>query len=965
MANVNGERTSDSGQGMIREIHIRGARQHNLRNLEVRIPRDQLVVITGVSGSGKSSLAFDTLYAEGYRKYMDSLTTKARQVLDQIPRPDVDFIHGLSPVIAIEQRTGGGNNSRATVASISEISDYSRLLWSVRGEPFCPVDGGRVRQFSLDDSITRLFAEANEQRLILLAPLGKQKASVWRDEFARIRQKGFQRIRLNGEIRELEEPRLLPAGTGEVEVDLVIDRLVIRQEQRSRLADSLELAFAEGHSRAVAMVQPDREGAWREIVLSLSNACEVCGESYPQVTPRLFSHTHSDGACPHCRGLGKTLQFQEELIVPDPSVSVKQGAMVPFRAGKKSSVIRYNALFRQLAEQMPFDYETPWQELPGEIRHQILHGVPDRLFDFRSGRKKDKGTREFPGVIHWLTEALHSRIGAAQRARLSSYQTEEPCQVCHGEKLSPFARNVKIAGVGYSRFLRMTVSEALIFLKNQQQPGSKGNELEEVLTSLEGRLHFLQEVGLEYLQLDREYPTLSGGEAQRVRLASQLGMGLVGVLYVLDEPSIGLHPRDHGRLIRLLRELQMRGNSVVVVEHDHDMMRAADYLLEIGPGAGKEGGELLFAGTAAEMQESTRSLTGPYLKGTARIEHPSKRLGGSHNKVAIRGARGNNLKNVNLEIPLGRLVVVSGVSGSGKSTLIDDTLGRALAMKLNGAREIPEPYSQLEGEKALLGVIRVDQEPIGRSPRSNPATFTKLFDQLRNLYAEVPLAKVRGYKASRFSFNIRGGRCERCQGVGGIPLDLQFLPDVHTVCPSCGGKRYNRETLDIRFKGYSIADALDMRVSEARELFRFHPKIHARLEMLEAVGLGYLQLGQPAPSLSGGEAQRLKLATELNRKNQGGYLYLLDEPTTGLHAIDVQKLLELLFQLRDAGNTVVLIEHHIDVIGLADWLVELGPDGGEAGGEIIFAGTPAECAVRGDTPTGKFLVSSQKPPSRN
>jgi excinuclease ABC subunit A len=954
MANGN-ELMAGAGE-RVKEIHIRGARQHNLKNLEVWIPRDQLVVITGVSGSGKSSLAFDTLYAEGHRKYMDSLSPRARQVLDQIPRPDVDFIHGLSPVIAIEQRTGGETQMRATVASVAEIADYARLLWSVCGEPVCPLDGGRVRRFSLDDSIERLFQEAEESRLVLLAPLGKQKAAVWRDEFTRIRQKGFQRIRLNGEIRDLDEPRLLPPGSGEPDVDLVVDRLVIRKEQRSRLADSLELAFAEGRGRAIAWVQKDKDTEWKEIPLSLSNACETCGTHYPEITPRLFSSNHSEGACPYCKGQGRTLQFREDLIVTNPSLSVKQGALSPFRSGKKSSVIRYSALFRQLAEQMPFDYEAPWETLPESIRQQILNGVPNRLFDFNSGRKKDRGAHAFPGVVAWLTERLHSKIGASQRARLSSCQAEEPCPVCKGEKLSPFASAVRVAQIRYPDFLKMTVRDAARFLQGLQDGNSIGRELEEVMGSLRGRMYFLQEVGLGYLQLNREYNTLSGGEAQRVRLASQLGMGLVGVLYILDEPSVGLHPQDHARLIRLLRELQQRGNSVVVVEHDYDMMRAADYLLEIGPGAGREGGELLFAGSREGMEQAPRSLTGPFLKGTAKIEHPSAFKGDSCSHIKLRGARGNNLKNVNLDIPLGRLVVVSGVSGSGKSTLINDTLGRALAMKLNGSKEIPEPYQQLEGADLLQGIICVDQHPIGRSPRSNPATFTKLFDPLRALFAEVPLAKVRGYNAGRFSFNIRGGRCERCQGEGGIPLDLQFLPDVYTVCPSCAGKRYNRETLDVRFKGYSIADVLEMRVSDAAELFRFHPKIHARLEMMQAVGLGYLQLGQAAPTLSGGEAQRLKLAAELNRKNQGGYLYLLDEPTTGLHSLDVQKLLELLFQLRDAGNTVVVIEHHLDVIALADWLIELGPGGGDMGGELLYAGPPALCPH--STPTGKCLAKS-------
>ncbi len=941
-------------------IHVKGAREHNLQNVEVRVPRHKLVVITGVSGSGKSSLAFDTIYAEGYRKYLESLSVRARQLLDALPRPDVDFIHGLPPVLAIEQRTGAGANPRSTVATVTEIADYARLAWTLAGEQLCPLDGGRIEQQTLDDCVEQVLQEPAGSRLVLLAPGETAKVAFWREEIPRMRQRGFTRARVDGELRELHEPSLLDGRGREVTVDLVVDRLTIEPAQRSRLADSLELAFREGGDRALGLVQSAAGGPWREVRLSQKLACAICGTVYDALTPRHFSYNHPEGACAECGGLGRTMQFRDDLVVPDPDKPVKRGAIKPWRFGSKAMIIKRNAILRQLASQLPFDPDVPWKELPAETRDAILHGAGERLFAFklRGGNHKPE-MLPFRGVLADLEETRRNTSSDGLRARLMAFQVGSVCPSCNGRRLNARARAVKLQGKSFDACMALTVEDALAFAEQLRSgTGALVAAVDEAVRGLEHRLRFLGEVGLGYLTLEREYGTLSGGETQRVRLATQLGMGLVGVAYVLDEPSIGLHPRDNRALVRTLQGLRsagQNGNTVIVVEHDADMIRAADHVIELGPGAGAQGGRILFEGTPEECMRAPGSHTGPYLSGRVKLEKSGADRAPDKRKLTVRGAAEHNLQNVDAAFPVGLLTVVCGVSGSGKSTLVNDILGQAAAFRLNGAKAVPGRHRALEGLEHFLTVVRVDQEPIGRSPRSNPATYTKIFDLLRELFAQCPLAKVRGYKANRFSFNVRGGRCERCQGDGVIKLDMQFLDDAHVACPSCRGRRYNRETLEVRFKGLNIADVLDLTVAEALSQFRAQPRLQEKLQTLDAVGLGYLKLGQSAVTLSGGEAQRLKLSLELSKRQQGGTLYLLDEPTTGLHWEDIQRLMDLLFKLRDAGNTVVIIEHHLDVVRLADWVIELGPGGGRAGGRLVYAGAPAGLAAVEDSPTGMCL----------
>jgi len=938
-------------------IHIKGAREHNLRNLELRIPRGRLVVLTGPSGSGKSSLAFDTIYAEGYRKYMESLSAQARQVLEQLKRPDVDFIHGLSPVLAIEQRTGGGS-PRSTVATVTEVADYARLLWALCGEQRCPKDGGRVIKRSLDDCLNQLLREAPGERAIILAPWMTAKPAVLRDELPRLRQRGFQRIRLAGEIRSLDEPKLVPSGAEEIVVELVVDRVVITAEQRSRLADSLELALREGQNRALVLVQPRPEAPWREIHLSQSLSCVTCGDVFDPLTPRNFSFNHSEGACPECGGLGRKLAFSEELIVPKPEKSVRGGAIKPWRIGGRNLIIRHSALLKQLAEQLPFAAEVPWQDLPAATRQALLHGAGERLFSFRLRRTQKSELKPFPGVIALLDASRRETSSDGFRARLATFMTSGDCPLCHGLRLNARSAAVLLNGVSFAAFTARDIRHAHDFMRTLAPVLPATDAVREVLAGVEQRLHFLCETGLGYLTLDREYTTLSGGEAQRVRLATQLGMGLVGVIYVLDEPSVGLHPHDNQRLLATLCELRDRGNTVLVVEHDADTIRIADELIELGPGAGTEGGAILFQGPPADCAKlpPSASRTGAYLAGKEGVVKDARAKEPDGRWLAISGAAEHNLKGVDARFPVGLLTVVTGVSGSGKSSLVNDILATAAARKLNGAKTLPGRYRGLTGLEHFEKAVVVDQEPIGRSPRSNPASYVGLLDLLRDLFAKLPLARVRGYKASRFSFNVRGGRCERCQGDGQIRLDMQFMADAYAPCPSCDGRRFNRETLEVRFHGRSIADVLALTVREAMELFRAVPRITEKLATLEAVGLGYLQLGQSATTLSGGEAQRIKLSLELSKREQGTTLYILDEPTTGLHWTDIQRLMDLLFKLRDGGNTLVVIEHNVDVINLADWVIDLGPGGGPEGGEIVYAGPVAGLAAEPRSLTGKALA---------
>ncbi len=937
-------------------IHVKGAREHNLKNLEVRIPRGKLVVLTGPSGSGKSSLAFDTIYAEGYRKYMESLSTQARQVLEQLKRPDVDFIHGLSPVLAIEQRTGNGS-PRSTIATVTEIADYARLLWALHGEQRCPKDGGRVTQRSLDDNVARVFAEVPGERVLLLAPLMNAKPSVLREELPRLRQRGFQRVRLDGEIKNLDDPKLVPTGAKEIAVDLVVDRLVANADQRSRMADSLELAFREGRDRAVVLAQKTAEAPWREINLSQSLACEICGDVFEKLTPRHFSFNHSEGACGTCGGLGRKLRFVPELVVPDPEKSVREGAIKPWRIGGKNLIIKHNAILKQLAEQLPFDAEKPWRALPEATRETLLHGAGERLFAFKLKRMREPRAMAFAGVIPMLEESWRETDSEGFRARLTTFMVSGECPECHGSRLNARSGAVRVNGKTLPEFFALGVIEAAEFGRALVADLAGNEALKEIVTGIDQRLHFLLQTGLGYLTLDRDYDTLSGGEAQRVRLATQLGMGLMGVIYVLDEPSIGLHPADNERLLTQLRELRDRGNTVLVVEHDEDTMRIADEIIELGPEAGAEGGRILFQGTPEQCmaQPYKVSRTGAYLARKMSVSKDAKTKEADGTWLTVRAAREHNLRDVDARFPVGLLTCVTGVSGSGKSTLVNDVLAAAAARKLNGSKAIPGKHRHIENLDFFEKLVQVDQEPIGRSPRSNPATYTKLLDLLRDLFAQVPLAKVRGYKASRFSFNVRGGRCERCQGDGVIKLDMQFMADAYAPCPSCGGRRFNRETLEVLFHGKSIADVLDMSVREAMGLFRNIPRIMDKLETLNAVGLGYLTLGQSATTLSGGEAQRIKLSLELSKRQQGQTLYILDEPTTGLHWADIQNLMDLLFKLRDAGNTVIVIEHNLDVIHLADWIIDLGPGGGSAGGEIVFAGTRNEIEKAERSLTGAAL----------
>ncbi|MFW6218119.1 MAG: excinuclease ABC subunit UvrA, partial [Verrucomicrobiota bacterium] len=936
-------------------ISVKGAREHNLRNVSLEIPRDRLVVVTGVSGSGKSSLAFDTIYAEGYRKYIDSLSTKARSVLEQMPRPDVDFIEGLSPVIALEQRTGSGANPRSTVATVTEIADYARVLWAVCGTAYCPKDGGLIERRSMDDCLARVFAEPEGSRLMILAPWMSAKPAILREELPRLQQRGFQRVRLNGEVRRLDERDLIDSKAKEIAVEIVVDRLVLRGDQRSRLADSLELAFSEGDDRALILIEDREGGEWRELALSNRLACVRCGEVYDALTPRHFSWNHAEGACPECGGIGETLQFQPELIVPDPAKSVKKGAIKPWRLGSKQMIIQRNAILKQLAEQLPFDPTVPWEELPSETRRQILHGTGSRRFSFKlkSGNTKPESTT-FDGVLADLERTRRSTSSDGLRARLMAYQTGRRCETCQGRRLKPESLNVLLEGLALADFLRLSLIEAQDFA-GKLAADPRYTQVGDAVRGLGSRLDFLNQVGLSYLTLDRRYASLSGGEAQRVRLATQLGMSLMGVVYILDEPSIGLHPLDNRRLIRTLAALRDRGNSVLVVEHDAETMRAADHLIELGPGAGVEGGRVIFEGSPEAAMSAPDSRSGPFLSGRHRVEKYADSLMPGGDWLAVEGAAEHNLKQVDVRFPVGRLSVVCGLSGSGKSTLVNDILAKAAAFKLNRAKTIPGKHRGLRGLEHFSSVVQVDQEPIGRSPRSNPATYTKLFDLLRDLYAKCSLAKIRGYKSSRFSFNVPGGRCERCKGDGVIKLDMQFMADVYSECPSCQGRRYNRETLDVRFKGHSISDVLAMSVDEALETFAKQPRIAEKLRTLKDVGLGYIKLGQPATTLSGGEAQRIKLSLELSKRQQGETLYILDEPTTGLHWLDVQKLMDLLFKLRDAGNTILIIEHDMDVIRMADWIVELGPEGGDAGGEIVFEGETAAFLKGTDTPTQQVL----------
>ena len=934
-------------------IEVRGAREHNLKNVDMDIPRDQLVVITGLSGSGKSSLAFDTIYAEGQRRYVESLSAYARQFLDMMGKPDVDHISGLSPAISIEQKTTS-KNPRSTVGTVTEIYDYLRLLFARAGTPYSPATGLPIEAQQVQDMVDRVMELPEGTRAYLLAPIVRDRKGEYKKEMLELRKQGFQRVKVNGEFHELEEPPTLDKKYRH-NIDVVVDRIVVREGMETRLADSFRTALDLADGIALLETAP-AEGEPERITFSENFACPVSGFTIPEIEPRLFSFNAPFGACPVCDGLGVELFFDERLVVPDSALSIAQGALAPWAKSKSAYLTQ---TINALAKHYGFDKKTPWKNLPESVREVFLRGsgkdeIPFRFDD--AGRIYEI-TRTFEGVIPNMERRLRESDSAWVREEFEKYQNNRPCGACAGYRLKPEALAVKIAMNHIGEVTQLSIREALAWIEDAPNHLTKQkNEIAvAILKEIRERLGFLVNVGLDYLTLSRAAGTLSGGESQRIRLASQIGSGLTGVLYVLDEPSIGLHQRDNDRLLATLKGLRDQGNSVVVVEHDEDAIRHADYVFDMGPGAGVHGGQVVAKGTPAEIAADPVSLTGQYLSGAREISVPAERRKGNGKSVTVVGATGNNLKDVTVQFPLGKFVCVTGVSGGGKSTLTIETLFKTASMRLNGARQTPAPCETIKGLELLDKVIDIDQRPIGRTPRSNPATYTGAFTPIRDWFAGLPEAKARGYKPGRFSFNVKGGRCEACQGDGVIKIEMHFLPDVYVECETCKGKRYNRETLEVQFKGKSIADVLDMTVEDAQEFFKAVPSIREKMDALVEVGLGYIKVGQQATTLSGGEAQRVKLSKELSRRATGKTLYILDEPTTGLHFEDVRKLLEVLHSLVEQGNTVVVIEHNLDVIKTADWIIDIGPEGGDGGGRIVAEGTPEHVAGIAESHTGRYL----------
>ncbi len=929
-------------------IHIYGAREHNLKDVSLEIPRDALVVFCGVSGSGKSSLAFDTLYAEGQRRYVESLSAGARQFLGELFRPQVDHIDGLSPAVAIDQRSAH-SNPRSTVATLTDIYDYLRVLYAKVGMPHCYQCGQPIGARTPTQITDELMTLPTGTRLTVLAPLTPAAGERYSEVLRRARQRGYARVRLDGEIRDLAESIRVDENA-EHEIALVVDRLVMAAEVRERLAEAVETALEESGSLLIAAVEqePDR-------LFSSRFACPQCGITYPELTPQLFSFNHPSGYCPTCGGLGEVLDASAERLVRDPEAPLLGGALHLVGDSPASPVRR---MLEALADYYDFDLQTPWYQLPEEARQVVLYGSNGDKIPYRHTTKTGREIvyeREFEGLVplvarrHRETESRHSRDYYEQ------FRAPHPCPACHGARLRPEALAVTVGEMNISTVCAQTVREARAFFARLKFGGGQALVTQELLQDLRSRLEFLEEVGLHYLTLDRPAPTLAGGEAQRIRLATQAGSGLAGLMYILDEPSIGLHPRDHERLLSVLRRLRDRGNTLIVVEHDPPTVLSADYVVEFGPGAGVKGGEVVFSGTVSEMLQDPSSLTGQYLSGRRRVPVPSRRRRPSEQRLRLLGAAEHNLRNLDVTFPLGLFLCVTGVSGSGKSTLISDTLYPALRRRLHRAQEAPGRYRSLEGAQYLSRVVSIDQKPIGRSPRSNPATYSGLFAPLRELYAQTPQARVRGYGPGRFSFNVRGGRCEACGGEGTRRVEMHFLPDVRVPCEECGGTRYNRETLQVRYKGRNIAEVLALTAREALDLLQNVPALARTLRTMCEVGLDYVTLGQPATTLSGGEAQRLKLARELARPEAAGTLYLLDEPTTGLHFADIEKLLEVLQRLVDEGNSVIVIEHNLQVIRAADWVIDLGPEGGEGGGRLVAEGTPEEVARVQGSYTGEYL----------
>jgi len=945
----------------VTHIHVKGAREHNLKNIDVQIPRDKMVVITGLSGSGKSSLAFDTIYAEGQRRYVESLSAYARQFLGQMEKPDVDFIEGLSPAVSIDQK-GTTRNPRSTVGTVTEIYDHLRLLFARVGVPHCPNHGVPIVAQTVQEIVDQVSEYKEGSRLLILGPLVRDRKGEHQQLLVTARRGGFARVRVDGSVRDLSEDITLDKMKKH-SLEVVVDRIVLKrgeegQADRSRLTDSVETALRLGEGLVLVA---DADGKQPERLFSQRLACPEGDFSIGEIEPRMFSFNSPHGACPACTGIGTKLEPDPELVLANPDLSLKQGAVLPWQ--KSGGTAQYRiAIIEGLARRFKFSLDTPVKDLPKKAIDALLRGTEEPLklsYENRSGQRRSY-EYEWEGIIPWLERQHRDTTSEFIRADIEKYMSERPCPVCKGRRLKPEALAVTILGKNIVQVTSLTVSEALDWVSGleREKGGLKVREraiAKQVLKEIRTRLGFLVDVGLDYLTVDRSATTLSGGEAQRIRLATQIGSGLMGVLYILDEPSIGLHQRDNAQLIRTLLGMRDLGNTIIVVEHDEETIRTADWVIDIGPGAGEHGGEVVAEGPLEAILREPRSLTGAYLSGRRRIPMPAHRRSAKGDAIVVRGAREHNLRNIDVRIPLGVFVSITGVSGSGKSTLVNEILYRRLAQVLSKAKERPGAHDNVEGIQHIDKVIDIDQSPIGRTPRSNPATYTGLFTPIRDLFAAVPEARLRGYSAGRFSFNVKGGRCEACAGDGIIKIEMQFLPDVYVPCEVCGGKRYNREALEIRYKGKTIADVLEMTVEEGLAFFTNVPACEAKLRTLDDVGLGYIHLGQPATTLSGGEAQRIKLSTELSRRATGRTLYILDEPTTGLHFADVERLLEVLHRLVDAGNTVVVIEHNLDVVKTADWIIDLGPEGGKAGGEVIAEGTPEAVARSRRSFTGRYL----------
>lgn len=935
-----------------KQIIIKGAKEHNLQNIYLAIPRDEFIVITGLSGSGKSSLAFDTIYAEGQRRYVESLSAYARQFLGQMKKPEMEYIEGLSPAISIDQKTTK-ENPRSTVGTITEIYDYLRLLFARIGTPHCPKCGKEISHQTLGQIGDSIIEEGEGKKIHILAPVVRDKKGQHKDVLDDLRNKGFVRARVDGEVRDLEEDIDLPK-TYRHSIEVVVDRLKIRKDVdfKRRLVDSLETAseFADG----LINVLFSDDGRDYEKKYSEHFACVDCGINFEELTPRMFSFNAPQGACPECNGIGVKMEIDPDLIIPNKNLTLNEGAVTPWaKSNKKENY--YHQMLEAVSKHFNFSMDTPFNELTNEQQDIILYGCDDKIpFSFKRRNKSYQVNRQFEGVIPRMERLYIETKSNYSRKYISKFMSDRKCHVCHGKRLRPEVLAVTVGGKSIADVVEMSIKDSYQFFLNLELTDREQFIAKEVLKEIRQRLKFLVDVGLDYLSMARSSGTLSGGEAQRIRLATQIGSGLVGVLYILDEPSIGLHQRDNVKLIETLKRLKNLGNTLIVVEHDEETILSADYVVDIGPGAGEHGGKVVACGTPEEIMESHESVTGQYISRRETIPIPQTRRSGNGESLIIRGARQNNLKNIDVEIPLGKFTCVTGVSGSGKSSLINEILYKGLSGKLNNKFTFAGDYDKIEGVSNIDKIIAIDQKPIGRTPRSNPATYTGVFTDIRDLFAETPEAKARGYKPGRFSFNVKGGRCEACSGDGIVQIEMHFLADVFVPCEVCGGKRYNEETLDIRYKGKNIYEVLEMTVEEALDFFEHIPKIHKKLKTLLDVGLGYMKIGQPATTLSGGEAQRIKLAKELSRSNTGNTLYILDEPTTGLHFADIKRLLSVLARLTDAGNSVVVIEHNLDVIKTADYIIDLGPEGGEGGGKVIATGTPEEIAKSG-TYTGEFL----------